>query len=202
MVPSDPVAAVPWGSPMTVREWGELDEDVEGEVVDGVLVEDEMTDFLHESVVAFLIAALHAWARPRGGFVGGSEAKFAVAAARGRKADLSVYLPGQARPRARGVLDVAPGLLVEVVSTRPRDARRDRVDKLHEYAAFGVRFYWIVDPQLRTLEIFELGADSRYVCAASCSGGRLVEVPGCPELVLDLDALWAEVDELERSEGG
>jgi hypothetical protein len=40
--------------PMTVEEWGELDEDIEGELVDGVLEEEEVATFLHEIVVMWL----------------------------------------------------------------------------------------------------------------------------------------------------
>jgi len=194
----DGAAEIPWGAPMTLDEWGDLPEDVEGEVVDGVLVEEEMTNYIHESVVSFLNAALRAWARPLGGLVGGSEAKFAVTDRRGRKPDLSVYLPNRPRPPGHaGVIRVPPGILVEVVSPRPRDARRDRVEKLDEYARFGVDYYWIVDPQLRGLEIYERGSDGRYVRARSAGGGVLDDVPGCPGLTLDLDALWAEVEELD-----
>jgi Uma2 family endonuclease len=180
-----------------LEAWADLPEDVEGELVDGSLTEDEMTDWIHDAVVLFLAGELRAWARPRGGFVGGSDVKFAVAQARGRKADLSVYLPGTRRPPARGVIRVPPGIMVEVVSPRPRDARRDRVEKLDEYARFGVRYYWVVDPQLRSMEVFELGDDGRYVRAIGALSGRLDNVPGCPQLVLDLDALWRELDELE-----
>jgi hypothetical protein len=45
---------------------------------------------VHEFVIAWLLHAVLGWVLPRGGFAGGSKAKFAVAAGRGRKPDLSV----------------------------------------------------------------------------------------------------------------
>lgn len=196
---ADPATPLHPGAALSIREWVELGEDVEGEFVDGVLVEDEMTDWVHDAVVIYLATLLRTWVRPQGGLVGGSDVKFQVSPGRGRKADVSVYLPGDPRPPGRGVVATPPSIAVEVVSPRPRDARRDRLEKVEEYAAFGVRFYWVVDPQLRTLEIYELGADGRYVRAVSAATGIVDVIPGCEGLVVDLDGLWREVEELESS---
>ncbi len=179
---------------MTLEEWADLDEDVEGELVDGLLEEEEMPTYLHELVVMWLAVMLREWAIKRDGFVTGSEIKIAVGPRRGRKPDVSVFL-GAARPKLLDTLvRVAPHLVVEVVSQRPRDARRDRIEKLRDYAHAGVRWYWIVDPQLRTLEILSLEHGRRYAHALDASQGRLRKVPGCPGLTLDLDALWSEVE--------
>lgn len=184
--------------PLTIEEWADLDEDEPGEWVDGWLVEEEVPTYVHELVVSWLVQELGAWCRPNGGNVLPSEWKMRVSATRGRKPDVVVYLPGQPRPRGHDSLArTPPGVVVEVVTPRPRDARRDRVEKLDEYAVFGVRWYWIVDPQLRSLEVYEL-ADGRYVRALGATEGAGVSVPGLSDLSLDLDALWAEVDRAEQ----
>jgi Uma2 family endonuclease len=179
-----------------MAEWAALPEDEGGEWVDGHLVEEEVTDYLHEVIVTWLSAAFREWLAGKGGFVGGSDAKFAVSPRRGRKPDLSVFLPGGRIPPARGLVRVPPDITVEVVSAGPRDGRRDRVEKLNEYAAFGVRFYWIVDPDERSLQIFELSPEGRYLHALGVTGGVIDPVPGCAALRLDLDTLWAEIDRL------
>lgn len=180
---------------MTLAEWADLPEDEEGELVDGVLVEEEMPTHLHEVVVVWLAAQLLRWATPRGGWVFGSERKIAVGPRRGRKADLSVDLA--AVPEAHSsVATVAPSIVVEVISPRPRDTRRDRIEKADEYARFGVAWYWLVDPAVRTLEIWKLGPRRRYERELSKAEGR-VRVPGCRGLVLDLDELWAHCAALE-----
>src|SRR5438128_2264029 len=163
-----------------------------------MLEQEEMPTFLHELVVTWIAAALRNWVRRCHGFVVGSETKLAVAPRRGRKPDLALFLPGALPALPDALIRVSPHLVVEVESPRPRDVHRDRVDKLTDYARAGIRLYAIVDPQLRTVEVYELGRDGRYAVACVAGRGR-VRVPGCPGLVLNLDALWKEVDEAERT---
>lgn len=178
---------------MTVEEWADLGDDVDGELVDGRLVEEEVVDFGHEGVVAFLLATIRPWARARGGQIFGSEAKLAISARRGRKPDLSVYLPERGVPTAKDTLArVPPAITIEVVTgERARDRRRDRVEKVHDYASIGVASYWLVDPAGRTLEVLTLDADGRYVIALSESAGAHA-IPASDGLVIDLDAMWRE----------
>lgn len=183
---------------MTLEEWAQLDEDESGELVDGYLVEEEMPSFVHEAVVGWLIEVLRAWLISRGGFVAGSGVKIKVSARSGRMADVIAYFR-RGKFEARGLVTVPPDVAIEVVSPGLADQRRDRIDKLDEYAAFGVRFYWIVSPELRTIEVLELGADARYVHAQNISAGR-VGVTGCDGLVLDVDSLWREVERVENED--
>ncbi len=189
--------ADPGARAMTLAEWADMDEDEPGELVDGHLAPEEEVGAEHDIIGAWLIWILKSWLAPRGGFVGMSDTRFGVSQTRGRKPDIYVYLPGR-RPPSHGLITVPPDIMVEIVSPRPRDARRDRVEKMREYAAFKVRFYWIVDPSIRTFDILELGADGRYMHAIAASEGKIDQVPGCEGLALDLDALWAEVDRLAQ----
>jgi Uma2 family endonuclease len=184
---------------LTLEEWSRLDEDVEGELVGGVLEEEEMPSVLHEVVVAWLIEVLRRWTRRHGGLVAGSETKLAIAPRRGRKPDVSLYTKGGKPALSDTLVRVAPRLVVEVTSPRPRDARRDRVDKLRDYARARIRHYLILDPQLRSFEVFELQANGRYGVARTASSGS-VRIPGCRGLAFDLDDLWNEIERSEREE--
>lgn len=184
---------------MTLEEWAALPEDEPGELVDGELVEEEMPSFVHEVVVAWLIAGLRAWLRPRGGFIAASGVKLRVSSRRGRMADVVAYFR-RGKVEASGLVTVPPDIAIEIISSSPRDQKCDRIEKLDEYAVFGVKYYWLVDPQLRAIEVLSLGADGRYVHAQNVTTG-VVDVVGCEGLRLDADDLWRDVEQAEREEG-
>lgn len=99
------VAAVP--QTMTLEAWAALPEDEEGELVDGVLVEEEVPDYTHEAVVAWLLALLRDHFRPLGGNAVGSGLKLGVTPSRGRIGDVVAYAKGR-KPPARGVVRIPP----------------------------------------------------------------------------------------------
>lgn len=51
----------------------------------------------------------------------------------------------------REAITAAPDLVVEILS--PSSTERDRVTKRRLYGRFGVREYWIVDPEARSIEV-------------------------------------------------
>ncbi len=176
-----------------------MGEDEPGELVDGLLQEEEGADSPHEVIVSALLFVLLTWARPRGGQVLASETKYALSKRRGRKSDISVFLTRERKLPRRGAMKHPPDLMIEVVSPDPRDRRRDRIEKLREYAAFGVGWYWLLDPEARSLEILKRGEDGLYVHVLDAADGT-IEAPGCEGLRVDLDALWRELDEAIEAE--
>ena len=130
---------------LTLAAWAALDDEVRGELVDGVLEEEELPTIIHDLIVTWLIHAFWTWLRRRGGIVVGPETKIAVGRKTGRKPDLSVFLKGHLPPGHASLVLQAPWIAVEVISPRPRDQRRDRVAKVREYARAGIRYYWLVD---------------------------------------------------------
>jgi Uma2 family endonuclease len=186
---------------ISLADWFALAEDERGELVDGHLVEEELPNYVHEILVILLGSLLRGWFVPKGGFVGGSDAKLAVGPKQGRRPDLTVYFAGTLLPPRSGIIAQPPDIAVEIVSPTPRDGRRDRVEKVADYSSFGVRYYWILDPQLRSLEILKRGPQGRYEHLLGATEGTL-DIPGSDGFVLDLDAVWAEIDRFEAREAG
>ncbi|MGO8995558.1 MAG: Uma2 family endonuclease [Polyangiaceae bacterium] len=62
-------------------------------------------------------------------------------------------------PRGQRPLAIVPDWICEVVS--PSKPAHDRVTKRRLYAAHGVPYYWIVDPEARTLEALHLDVAAR-----------------------------------------
>ena len=80
-----------------------------------------------------------------------------------------------------------PDLCIEVVS--PSSGTIDREDKFEQYAAGKVPHYWILDPQVRTIDAFKLKG-KKYHATASGRGDDVVRLPPFPTLDIPLAKLW------------
>jgi Uma2 family endonuclease len=81
----------------------------------------------------------------------------------------------------------APDLVVEILS--PSSIRRDRKDKLKQYARFGVKEYWIVDPANRALEILVLH-DQQFAVHSKAADAGLAESKVLVGLTIDVGKLF------------
>lgn len=66
-------------------------------------------------------------------------------------------------------LDGAADLVVEVVS--PESRARDWGEKFTEYEEAGVHEYWLIDPERKQAEFYQLGANGAYQLALVGSMG-------------------------------
>jgi Uma2 family endonuclease len=83
---------------------------------------------------------------------------------------------------------LAPDWLCEVLS--PSTEAFDRSTKLPAYAREGVAHVWLVDPDVKTLEVFRLDGE-HYVLVATHAGDTAVRAEPFDALELALGLLWA-----------
>jgi Uma2 family endonuclease len=111
--------------------------------------------------------------------------------------DLIVILPSsKAKPVRRGI-DGPPDLAIEVLS--PSDRGHDRLTKRALYARAGVREYWIVDPEARTVEVQALHLDAFHAVQTTAGGDR-IESPLLPDLALIAAEVFAGLDDVEQAD--
>ncbi len=80
-----------------------------------------------------------------------------------------------------------PDWICEILS--PSTARRDRVIKMPLYAQWGVKHIWLVDPDVRVLEAFEL-VGGRWTLLKSLQKEDEVKVPPFDAVPFGLGVLW------------
>lgn len=87
------------------------------------------------------------------------------------------------RSRTCGFLDVAPELVVEILS--PDDRWSEITQKLREYFAIGVRLVWVADPQSKIVYAYRSLTDVREFTASDVLPGDDV-LPGFGAPVIGL----------------
>jgi Uma2 family endonuclease len=85
-------------------------------------------------------------------------------------------------------MEGAPTLAIEILS--PSSNRIDRVRKLSIYAQHGIPHYWIVDPQTRYIEAYEL-VGGTYELTGYLQGTQSGTLPPFPDLEIRLVDVWS-----------
>ena len=84
--------------------------------------------------------------------------------------------------------ELAPDWVCEVLS--PSTERLDRAEKMPIYAAHGVRWAWLIDPAIHTLEAYEL-RDGHWMLLTVLDEDKPVSVAPFDAIEFPLSALWA-----------
>jgi Uma2 family endonuclease len=165
------------------------DDGLRYEVVDGLLFAEPSPRRAHQEAVGNLFAILHAHVRAHDlGKVYVAPFDVILDPKTTVEPDLVFVVKDRLDIVAERGVEAAPDLLVEVLS--PGTARRDRVRKLNAYARHGVRHYWLVDPEAKTLEAFEL-VEGAYRLAAAVGGDDEFRPRVFPGLAISLPILFA-----------
>ncbi len=106
-------------------------------------------------------------------------------------------LAGWRRERMESLPETAwfecvPDWVCEVIS--PSTGRIDRAVKMPLYAHYGVKYIWIVDPDLKTLEAYQLQEDksvNKWLLIKTLQDAEAVSLPPFDEIEFDLSVLWA-----------
>jgi Uma2 family endonuclease len=179
--------------PATYADWEALPEHVVGEFIGGVLYTTSRPAFPHARSTSRLMVELGGpFDMGRGG-PGGWHIVMEPALRLGE----DVLVPDLAgwrrerlpKPPRKGAIDVAPDWVCEVLS--PSTEAHDRAMKLPLYARAGVHHVWLVDPDVRTLEVFRLEG-SRYLLLATHVGEERARAEPFEALELELGLLWEE----------
>ena len=91
--------------------------------------------------------------------------------------------PANVRP-----IEIVPDWICEVIS--PSTASRDRVAKRALYAKFGVGYYWLLDPDARTLEALRLAEDGRWIEPGAWDEHALARIEPFVEVELQVGRLF------------
>lgn len=142
---SDAIVASLQRVPMSYEEWLELPAKPKSEWVDGEVVVSPPASYAHQEASFRLTAVLRA-ALP--GRVAVQDVGVELPNNRARVPDISVL----DRAPERFLVTDPPRLVVEILS--PSTRGEDTVRKSGEYLAAGVGQYWLLDPELRALDIY------------------------------------------------
>jgi len=87
-----------------------------------------------------------------------------------------------------GCAHSAPQLLVEVLS--PANTRREREEKLADYASIGVPEVWVVSPEARTVEV--LYWEDGYLRRAQILASGILTPKLFPHVQVDIAGIWPD----------
>lgn len=165
------------------------------ELVDGNVVEWDVTNHLHGFFLAALVATLRVYVRlHRLGRVVGGDPLVRIQSSEhdARGPDVAFYARGRMPrdPRAAAT-SMVPDFVIEILS--PSD-RADMVQrKVRDWLRAGVRLLWYVDPETGVTAVYHGGGIRYYDADEPLDGAEVV--PGFTLRIRDLMDEWAEPEE-------
>lgn len=156
-----------------------ITEDDKAEFINGEIVIQSPAKYEHNTVSGNLFALMTSYVKRNDvGWVG-AEKVFISLTRNDYEPDICFFRKSVADKFKAGQMRFpAPDLIVEVLSPSTKD--RDRGVKFIDYAAHGVREYWIIDPVAQVLEQYLLLETGEYDLALKSDSGSVksTAIPG------------------------
>jgi Uma2 family endonuclease len=182
-----PLAPRSTPGPYRAADYLALPDDPRCELLFGSLVVTPAPTTRHQAVAARLARLLFACADLRGDIALFAPLDVVLADHSVVQPDL-VYIRAARAEIVHDRIEGAPDLVVEILS--PATARNDLGEKLRLYAEAGVAEYWIVDPEVRTLELLTLRDGAYLVLLPERGVYRSATIDG---LVVDVATFWTSI---------
>jgi Uma2 family endonuclease len=164
------------------------------EIIEGVLYEMPSPSWDHATTIMNLIALLLPVVSALKGIVRTVPLDVFFPGADPVQPDIVVLLPDRSAEPSRRGLEGSPDLVIEVLS--PSNRGHDLLTKRALYARAGVREYWLVDPNARTIEMLVLDHDAFHTVQRA-AGNEMVVSPLLGSATFALESIFAGVGEGE-----
>lgn len=158
---------------------------VRAEWVDGEVIMSPPASYAHQELVSFLSSVLRVYVETQalGWIVTAPFQMRLTQISRGREPDILFVRTDHRHLIQPTYLDGPADLAIEIIS--PESLLRDRGEKFAEYELAGVQEYWLLDPERKRADFYQLEADGRYRLASLDEGIYRSQV---------LQGFWLNVD--------
>lgn len=166
-----------------------LDEDTLADWVDGEVIMTSPASVVHQDLAGLLNSVLRAFVEQHTlGLVLAAPFQMRLELS-SREPDLLFLARAHLDRLRKAHVDGSADLVVEISS--PESVGRDRGEKFYEYEQAGIPEYWLLDPQTRRAEFYQLGPEGQYHLTAPDKQGiyRSAVLPG---FWLQVDWLWQQ----------
>jgi Uma2 family endonuclease len=175
---------------MTARQFLELGEDPAGvrlELVNGEVAvsPSPIPDHSYIETMLKILLGQHILAHDLGRLYGDVDTLFGPHDV--RRPDIIFFAKSRLHLVGKKAMEGPPDLCIEILS--PSSATIDKVDKYEQYQSAGVVHYWIIDPEHRTAQAYQLTA-GQYTSAAQGRDQDTVHFPPFIDLALPLAQIW------------
>ena len=150
------------------------------ELWEGEIIMSPTPSFFHQEIAFRLQRALHEWVVKRAlGKVVGAPLDMVLSPHNVTQPDV-IYIARERLHIIKRVIMGPADLVAEIISLGGRT--RDRIEKRDLYEQYGIKEYWIVDPEAETVDVLSL-VDGRYELAMRCdrdgtAASRVGKTPG------------------------